>query len=64
MLQQNFSTPHFTNIMENVADFLQFCLLWALIGDDYLCRKEDFFYYIHDLTQGQKFPASSERDHT
>ena len=42
MLQQNFSRPHITNVNENVADFLQFCLSVSAIGNEYLCRKQDF----------------------
>ena len=42
MLQQNFSRPHITNVMENVADFLQFRLAVSAIGDEYLCHKQDF----------------------
>ena len=42
MLQQNFSRPHITNVMENVADFFQFRLAVSAIGNEYLCRKQDF----------------------
>ena len=42
MLQHNFSRPHITNFMENVADFLQFCLAVSATGNEYLCCKQDF----------------------
>ena len=58
MLQQNFSRPHITNVMENVADFLQFRLAVSAIGNEYLCRKHDF-----SIPTGQKFTASSKSVH-
>ena len=54
MLQQNFSRPHITNVMENVADFLQFRLVVSAIGNEYLYRS---------IPPGQKFPASSKSVH-
>ena len=42
MLQQNFSRPHITNVMENVAVFLQFRLAVSAIENEYLCHKQDF----------------------
>ena len=44
--------------MENVADFLQFRLAVSAIGNEYLCRKQDFL-----ISPGQKFPASSKSVH-
>ena len=58
MLQQNFSRLHITNVMENVADFLQFCLAVSAIGNEYLCRKDDF-----SIPTRQKFPDSSKSVH-
>ena len=58
MLQQNFSRPHITNVMENVADLLQFRLAVSAIGNEYLYRKQDF-----SIPPGQKFPASSKSVH-
>ena len=58
MLQQNFSRPHITNVMENVANFLQFRLAVSAIGNEYLCRKKDF-----SIPPGLKFPASSKNVH-
>ena len=55
MLQQNFSRLHITNVMENVADFLQFRLAVRAIGNEYLRRKHDF-----SIPAGQKFPPSSK----
>ena len=58
MLQQNFSRPHITNVMENVANFLQFCLAVIAIGNEYLYRKHDF-----SIPTELKFPASSKSVH-
>ena len=35
MLQHNFSRPHISNFMENVADFLHFRLSVSAIGNEY-----------------------------
>ena len=50
----NAATELFTNVMENVADFLQFRLAVSAIGNEYLCRS---------IPPGQKFPASSKSVH-
>ena len=54
MLQQNFSTPHITNVMENVAYFLQVPMAMSALGDDYLCRKQYFSIPPITLTASSK----------
>ena len=53
-MMMNAATELFTNVMENVADFLQFRLAVSAIGNEYLCRS---------IPPGQKFPASSKSVH-
>ena len=53
-MMMNAATELFTNVMENVADFLQFLLAVSAIGNEYLCRS---------IPPGQKFPASSKSVH-
>ena len=57
MLQHNFSRPHITNFMENVADFLKFPLAVSAIENEYLCCKQDF------SIPPIKFPANSKSVH-
>ena len=52
-MMMNAATELFTNVMENVADFLQFRLAVSAIGNEYLCRS---------IPPGQK-PASSKSVH-